>query len=82
MALIDDNENITVTTFEDTSRVLTNLHKRVRKTEEVSEVVHRIWHYLKYATPILITALLSGVAHDSIAYKLGTAFVTTITGGN
>lgn len=61
--------------------MLTYIHRRVKKTEEVSEVVERIWQFLKYATPAMITALLAGVSHDSLLYKVVSYFLTPHTGG-
>lgn len=59
--------------------MLTYINRRVKKCEETTETVQRIWTFLKYMTPGMIGALLAGVSHDSLLYKVGSAFLSFLT---
>lgn len=79
MTVLDDSDRITVTNFQETSDVLTYIHRRVKKTEEITGTVDKVWKFLKWMTPIMIASLLAGVSHDSILYKVGSALLEILT---
>lgn len=61
--------------------MLNAINDRLVVVEETTKVVEKIWRFLKYATPAMITTLLAGVSHDSILYKLGALLVGLLQNG-
>lgn len=72
---------IIVTSFEETSDMLTHINGRLQSVEATTATIEKIWRLLKYATPAMIGALLAGLSHESIIYKLGSALVGLLQNG-
>ena len=67
MTINAETGEVTVRNFAEASRVLTHMHTRLIEVETTTAIVQRVWNFLRWATPAMIIALVSGVSPDSLA---------------
>lgn len=81
MSLTSDDKPYVVKNFSEVGVVLANHERRIQRIEETTDVVHKVWRFLKYLTPAMIGVLAANASPDSLLGKVLAAVLDLLKTG-